>query len=79
MPDIFIGQHLINIYTELAPKLSATASGPSLGLIMYIFMTLEFPIHNFDAKMHASYFDIYIYIYIEFRLNVFVAIQSYTL
>ena len=38
-------QYLINIYTELAPKLSATASGvaffatgPGLGLIMYILL-----------------------------------------
>ena len=37
------------------------ATGPGLGLIMYVFTTLEFPTYNFDfhlltTSMHAKYY-----------------------
>ena len=44
------------------------ATGPDLGLIMYIFTTLEFPSHNFDfhlltTSVNAKY-------YYEFQRDV---------
>ena len=39
------------------------ATGPSLGLIMYILVALEFPRHGRDFRLYIYYIYIHVYIY----------------
>ena len=56
----------INIDTDMNIGVAFFATGPGLGLIMYIFTTLEFPTYNFDfhlltTSVNAKYYYEYQY------------------
>ena len=46
------------------------ATGPGLGLIMYIFTTLEFPTHNFDKHLVCLVKIVYIKMFSIARFNI---------
>ena len=61
--DIYIYIYITNNSQPEGLGVAFFATGPCLGLIMYILTTLEFPTHYFN-------FHLYIYIYMLFPISV---------